>query len=84
MMMCLRCELVIMLSTHHVTNYLTCRNKFDLKNMKMQYQKYQKMQFGIQSYIDIRGIILYLEANPYQLKTKNINSIILIAPSLNN
>ena len=38
---------------------------FDLKNMKMQYQKYQKMQFCIQSYIDIWEIILYLQANPY-------------------
>ena len=38
---------------------------FDLKNIKMQYHKYQKMQFCIQSYIDIWEIILYLQANPY-------------------
>ena len=44
--------------------------------MNMQYQKYQKMQFSIQLYIDSREIILYLQANSYQLKTKNINSII--------
>ena len=35
--------------------------------MKMQYQKYQKMQFYIQLYIDIWEIILYLQANPYRL-----------------
>ena len=47
--------------------------------MKMQYQKYQKMQFCIQLYIDIWEIILYLQANPYRLKTKNINSLIFIS-----
>ena len=46
--------------------------------MKMQYQKYRKMQFCIQLNIDIWEIILYLQANPYQLKTKNINSLIFI------
>ena len=44
--------------------------------MKMQYQKYRKMQFCIQLNIDIWEIILYLQANPYRLKTKNINSLI--------
>ena len=44
--------------------------------MKMQYQKYRKMQFCIQLNIDIWEIILYLQANPYQRKTKNINSLI--------
>ena len=44
--------------------------------MKIQYQKYEKMQFCIHLHIDVREIILYLQANPYQLKTKNINSII--------
>ena len=44
--------------------------------MKIQYQKYQKMRFCIQLYIDIKEIILYLQANLYQLKTKNINSVI--------
>ena len=34
----------------------------------MQYQKYQKMQFCIQLYIHIWEIILYLQANSYQLK----------------
>ena len=38
----------------------------DLKNMKMQYQRYRKMQFCIQLYNDIWEIILYLEGNPYQ------------------
>ena len=47
--------------------------------MKMQYQKYQKMKFCIQLYIDIWEIFLYLQANPYQLRTKNINSLILIS-----
>ena len=43
--------------------------------MKMQYQKYQKMLFRTQLYIDIWEIILYLQANPYRLKTKNINNL---------
>ena len=47
--------------------------------MKMQYQNYQKMQFCIQLYIDIWEIILYLQANPYRLKTKNIKSLIFIS-----
>ena len=47
--------------------------------MKMQYQRYQKMQFCIQLYIDIWEIILYLQANRYRLKTKNINSLIFIS-----
>ena len=47
--------------------------------MKMQYQEYQKMQFYIQLYIDISKIIMYLQANPYRLKTKNINSLIFIS-----
>ena len=44
--------------------------------MKMQYQKYQKIQFCIQFHIDIWKIILYLQANLYWLKTKNIITII--------
>ena len=57
-----------------------CRNKlwFDLKNMKIQYQKHRKMQFCIQLNIDISEIISYLQTNPYQLKTKNISSLIFI------
>ena len=47
--------------------------------MKMQYQKYQKMQFCIKLYIDIWEIILYLQANLYRFKTKNINSLICIS-----
>ena len=39
----------------------------------------QKMQFCIQLYSEIWGIILYLQANPYRLKTKNINSLIFIS-----
>ena len=51
-------KLINLLSTHHVTNHLTCRSKsdglkLDLKNMKIQCQKYQKMQFCIQLYVDI-------------------------------
>ena len=45
----------------------------------MQYQKYQKMQFRIQLCIHIQLIIPYLQANPYQLKTKNINNLIFIS-----
>ena len=57
------------------------RNKlqFGLKNMEMQYQKYRKMQFCIQLNINIWEIILDLQANPYRLKTKNINSLIFIS-----
>ena len=80
MMLCVRLlsELKIMLPTH-VTNHLTCCNKlwFDLKNMKIQYQKYRKMQFCIQLDIDIWEVILYLPANRYGLKTRNINWCIL-------
>ena len=47
--------------------------------MKMQYQKYQKMQFCIQLYIAIWGIILYLQANPYQLEINSIYSLIFIS-----
>ena len=41
--------------------------------MKIQYQKYWNVQFCIQLYFDICEIILYLQANPCQLKTNNIN-----------
>ena len=34
------------------------------KKVKMQYQKYLKIQFRSQLYIDIWEIILYLQANP--------------------
>ena len=34
------------------------------------------MQFYIILYIDIWEIILYLQANPNRLKTKNINSLV--------
>ena len=37
------------------------------------------MQFCIQLYIDTWEIILHLQANPYWLKTKNINSLIFIS-----
>ena len=46
--------------------------------MKTQCQKYQKMKFCIQLYIDVCEIILYLQANPYGLKTKNVQSLIFI------
>ena len=86
MMFCVRLlsELMKMLSTHHVTNHLTCCNKLysGLKNMKMQHQKYQEMQFWIQLYIDIWEIIPYLQANPYRIKTENINSLIFISTTI--
>ena len=44
--------------------------------MRMEYQKYQYLQFCIQLFIDIWEIIQYLQANPYLFKTKNIDSII--------
>ena len=37
------------------------------------------MQFCIQFYIDILENILYLQANPYQFKTSNINSLFFIS-----
>ena len=73
-------------STHHVTSHLTYRNKlqFDLKSMKMKYQKYRKMQFCIQLYFDIWEIILYLQANPCRFKTKILIASFLLAPLLND
>ena len=44
--------------------------------MKMQYQKYWKIEFCIQLYIDVWEITLYLQA--YR-PTKNINSLIFIS-----
>ena len=65
-------ELIILLSTHHVTNHLTCRNKLrypmicnlTLKIWKCNTRIYQ---FCTQLNNDIWGIILYLQANPYRL-----------------
>ena len=48
----------------------------------MQYRKYQKIQFWIQLYIDIWKISLYLQTNPYRLKTGIF--IALLVPLLNN
>ena len=47
--------------------------------MKIQSQKYRKMQFRIQLYIGIWKIIQYLQANPYRIKTDNINSLVFIS-----
>ena len=47
--------------------------------MKMQYQGYRKIQLCIQVYIDMWEIIIYLQAKPYRLKSKNINSLIFIS-----
>ena len=44
--------------------------------MKMQYQKYQKIQFCIQLHIDIWKTILYIQTYQYRLKNKNIISLI--------
>ena len=44
--------------------------------MKMQYQKYWKIEFCMQLYIDVWEITLYLQA--YR-PTKNINSLIFIS-----
>ena len=52
MMFCVKLlsELMIMFSTHHLTNHLTCRNKlqFDLKNMKMQYHFEYNAKFEVE------------------------------------
>ena len=42
------------------------------------------MQFCIQLYVDIWEFILYLQANPYRLKTKNINSLIFVRTTIKN
>ena len=39
------------------------------------------MQFCIQLHIDIWEIILYLQANPYQLKTENTKCLNFISTS---
>ena len=44
--------------------------------MKMQYQKYWKIEFCTQLYMDVWEITLYLQA--YR-PTKNINSLIFIS-----
>ena len=46
--------------------------------MKIQYQKYLKLQFCIQLNNYVWETIIYLQANPYRLKTKIINSLIFI------
>ena len=47
--------------------------------MKTQYRKHHKVQFCTQLYIDICELILDLQASTYRLKTKSINSFILLA-----
>ena len=47
--------------------------------MKMLYQETSENAICIQLYLAIWEIILYLQANPYRLKTKNINSLIFIS-----
>ena len=41
------------------------------------------MQFCIQLYVGVSKIIPYLQANPYRLKTENINSVIFISAITN-
>ena len=45
----------------------------------MQYYKSWKMQFCVQLHVRLGEINLHLQANPYQLKTKNINSLVFIS-----
>ena len=73
-MFCVRLlsELMILLSTHHVTNHL----RYILELIP---EISELIQFCVQLYIDIWEIILYLQANPYRLKTKNINSLIFVS-----
>ena len=73
-MFCVRLlsELMILLSTHHVTNHLSYISELIPEILEL-------IQFFIQLYIDIWKINLYLEANPYRLKTKNINSLIFVS-----
>ena len=84
-------ELIILVSAHHVANHLTCCNHLScnliLNTWKCKYQKYQKMQINNQLSIDIWEMVLYLQGKyglackkknnffKYQLKTKNINSL---------
>ena len=73
-MFCVRLlsELMILLSTHHVTNHLSYISELIPEILEL-------IQFFIQLYIDIWKINLYLQANPYRLKTKNINSLIFVS-----
>ena len=73
-MFCVRLlsELMILLSTHHVTNHLSYISELIPEISEL-------IQFCVQLYIDIWEIILYLQANPYRLKTKNINSLISVS-----
>ena len=45
------------------------------------YARYQKMQFCIELYI-VWKIFPYIQANPYQLKNKNTNSLIIISTNI--
>ena len=51
---------------------------FGLKITKMQYRKHHKIKLCTQLCTDICEIILYLQVNPYRLKTKNIKSLIFV------
>ena len=77
----LQSELMIMLSNHHVTNLLACRNKFsfDLKNMKMQYQRYRKIQFCVQLYIDIKEIFYIYKLIHIDLRPRILIASFLLA-----
>ena len=51
--------------------------------MKMQYQKYKKMQFCIQLYINIWEIILYLQVIHIDLKPRILIGSFVLVPLLN-
>ena len=51
--------------------------------MKMQYQKYWKMQFCTKLHIDIWEVILYFCANPCRLKPRILMASFLLVPLLN-
>ena len=87
MMFCVRflSEVMIMLSTRHVTNHLTCCNKleFDLKNMRMQYQKYHKMQFCIQLKLVFGKLFHIYKLIHIDLQPRILKASFLLAPLLN-
>ena len=87
-MFCVRLlsELMIMLSTHHVTNRLTCCNKlqFHLKNMKMQSRDIRKSNYA-SNYVLIFGKLFYIyKPIRNDLKPRILAASFLAAPLLNN
>ena len=79
-------ELMILLSTHHMTNHLTCCNKLTRLWVVIWSWKYENTIPEISRNSILHPIMyFYLEnhsiftTDPYRLKAKNINSLIFIS-----